>query len=79
MAGSVAGQHDMIAKIRQTRNVMGNILDPYMAFLLNRSISTLDLRMKHLNNAGQRLAEYLTQHKHVGKVYYNRAEAASAI
>jgi cystathionine gamma-synthase len=70
MAGSVAGNRDLIDKIRQTRNVMGSILDPNTAFLLNRSISSLELRMKHLNHAGQKLAEYLDQHEYIGKVYY---------
>jgi cystathionine gamma-synthase len=70
MAGSVAGSTQLISKIRKTRNVIGNILDPHAAFLLNRSLSTLEIRMNHLNEKGLILAKFLESHPKVNRVFY---------
>ena len=45
-------------------------MDPHAAFLLSRSLSTLDMRMQRLNASGQTFAEYLTAHEDIGAVYY---------
>jgi cystathionine gamma-synthase len=71
MAGSVAGSSQLISQIRSTRNVMGCIVDANTAFLLNRSLATLPMRMKHLNAAGMRMAEYLHDHPFVQRVLYS--------
>ena len=70
MAGSVTGRVERINSIRRTRNVMGGITDPHAAFLLDRSLSTLRMRMEHLNMVGQKFAEYLVNDNRIGKVYY---------
>ncbi len=70
MAGSVAGRSFLIEQIRKTRNILGSIVDPNTAFLLNRSLSTLRMRIEHLNSSGQKLAEYLSSNKHIGRVFY---------
>ncbi len=71
VAGSVAGSHTLIEQIRSTRNVMGNIVDPNTAYLLNRSLVTLPMRMKHLNAVGMEMAHYLQAHPKVRHVLYN--------
>ena len=43
MAGSVAGNKELISEIRKTRNIVGSIIDPHSAFLLNRSFATLKM------------------------------------
>jgi cystathionine gamma-synthase len=70
MAGSVAGSRQLISEIRKTRNVIGNIIDPNAAFLLNRSLSTLEIRMNHLNEKGLILAKFLEGHPKVNQVFY---------
>jgi cystathionine gamma-synthase len=70
MAGSVAGSTQLISKIRKTRNVIGNIIDPQAAFLLNRSLSTLEIRINNLNEKGLLLAKFLESHPKVTKVFY---------
>lgn len=70
MAGSVAGDMSMIQEIRNMRNETGAIADSHTAFLLGRSIHTLDMRMKYLNKSGLALASYLEKHNKVKKVFY---------
>jgi cystathionine gamma-synthase len=71
MAGSAAGSSELIAAIRNYRNILGGIPDPHSAFLLNRSLATLRVRMSHLNDSGQRVAEYLESHPRVRRVFYS--------
>lgn len=71
MAGSVAGKKDIIEKIRNYRNVLGSIVDSHTAYLLNRSIATLKMRIEYLNQAGLKLASFLESHPKVKKVFYS--------
>lgn len=58
------------AKIKYLQNACGNILGPFDSWLVIRGIETLHLRVKqHCDNA-QTIAEYLTQHPLVDKVFY---------
>lgn len=70
MAGSAAGSGELIATIRNYRNILGGIADPHSAFLLNRSLATLRVRMNHLNESGLKVAEYLESHPRVRRVFY---------
>ncbi|NER03597.1 MAG: aminotransferase class I/II-fold pyridoxal phosphate-dependent enzyme [Okeania sp. SIO3C4] len=75
LAGSVAGPRELIEQIRSYRNIMGGIADPHTAFLLNRSLDTLEIRMRHFNEAGMKIAKYLQQHPQVKKVFYTGLES----
>jgi cystathionine beta-lyase len=58
------------AKIKYLQNACGNILGPFDSWLVIRGIETLHLRVKqHCANA-QTIAEYLTHHPLVDKVFY---------
>lgn len=70
MAGSVSGDKSLIGKIRILRNQTGAITDSNTASLLNRSLFTLDMRMKYLNESGEALAEFLIKHPKIDKVFY---------
>ena len=78
MAGSVAGSREKIETIRNYRNVMGCIPSSENAFLLNRSLATLKLRMDYLNRSGMKLAEYLHKNIHIKKVYYSALSSQSS-
>lgn len=71
MAGSVAGKKETIEKIRNYRNVLGSIADSHSAYLLNRSIATLGMRIEYLNKAGLKLARFLENHPKIKKVFYS--------
>lgn len=70
MAGSVSGSGSLISELRSRRDVVGSIVSPQTAFLLNRSLATLPVRMAHLNASGQSIAEYLSGHPRVKSVFY---------
>jgi cystathionine beta-lyase len=58
------------ARVKFMQNACGNILGPFDSWLLIRGIETLPLRIKqHCINA-QAVAEWLTGHPAVDKVYY---------
>jgi len=75
IAGSVAGSSNLLEPIRNIRNITGGILHSQNAYLLNRSLNTLALRMQHLNREGLRLARYLDNHKKVKRVFYSGLES----
>jgi cystathionine beta-lyase/cystathionine gamma-synthase len=60
-AGVVAGRPDLIERVRAHRQLHGSVLDPFAAWLLQRSLRTLDVRLKRqIENAGA-LATFLSQ------------------
>lgn len=71
LTGGVAvGNKEIIKKIKDTRKYIGCIMDPFTAFLLDRSLKTLSLRVSQQNQNALSLAKALKQHKKVIKVIY---------
>lgn len=58
------------AKIKYLQNACGNVLGPFDSWLVIRGIETLHLRVKQHCASAQTIAEYLTQHPLVDKVFY---------
>lgn len=58
------------ARIKYLQNACGNILGPFDSWLVIRGIETLHLRIKQHCASAQVIAEYLTQHPLVDKVFY---------
>ena len=71
IAGLVVVKEEKLAeRIAFLQNATGGILAPFEAFLLLRGIKTLGVRLdRHVENA-EKVAEYLTGHPEVKKVYY---------
>ena len=70
MAGSIAGKKSLIQQIRQMTITLGTTLDPQSAALVERGLKTYLLRFeRHVKNAGK-VAEFLSQHPKVNKVFY---------
>jgi cystathionine beta-lyase/cystathionine gamma-synthase len=69
-AGAVIGNADWIAKITQRLNHLGGCLDPHAAFLLHRGLKTLGVRVRHQNESGLRVAQFLAAHPAVERVNY---------
>ncbi len=70
LAGVVAGSKAHIDQIRAKGINFGGNLSDFMAYLLERSIKTLGVRVRKHNENAQILAEYLAKEKRVGAVYY---------
>ena len=72
IAGAVIGKKEDIDQIAAVgiKDCTGAVMDPGVAFLVNRGLSTLGVRMEqHCKNA-QEIAEYLSKSKYVKKVNY---------
>lgn len=70
LGGCVCGSRAEIEKLRKYRNITGSVSDAHTAFLLNRSLDTLEMRMAFLNQQGQAFAEFMEKHDKVAKVHY---------
>lgn len=69
-AGFAAGEKAMIEPIRERRVRTGPILDPLAAFLLNRGMKTVALRVRAQSENALELARFLASHEAVGRVHY---------
>lgn len=70
MAGAVIGDAGLIHALRQSQGMLGGVLDPHAAFLLERGLKTLALRVKQQNQNAMAVAEYLERHARVTRVWY---------
>jgi cystathionine beta-lyase/cystathionine gamma-synthase len=75
VGGAVAGRADWIERIRHRMNHLGGCMDPHAAFLLNRGLMTLALRIRHQNQSTLRIAQFLQGHHAVAKVNYAGLES----
>lgn len=69
-AGAVATTQKNIEIIWNKAKNFGGHLSDFMAYLLERSIKTLGVRVDRHNSNAQALAEYLENHNAIEKVYY---------
>lgn len=71
LGGAIIVQDPQLAeRIKFLQNAAGAIIGPFEAWLTLRGLKTLALRMRqHTHNAGV-LAQYLTHHPRVARVYY---------
>lgn len=71
IAGIVAGRSELMQKIRPVAlKHIGSPIGPQEAYLLQRGVKTLTLRMDaHIENA-RKVADFLASHPKVAKVYY---------
>jgi len=70
LAGVVAGSRDRIAALRDARGVLGGIVDPQNAYLLERGLKTLGLRVAQQNATGMAVAQFLEAHPAIERVWY---------
>ena len=71
MGGAVLGRRDKLKNVESDGQIyMGGVISPFNAWLINRGLATLPMRMQvHQTNA-TRVAEFLEGHKKVKKVLY---------
>jgi methionine-gamma-lyase len=70
VAGGLVGKQKMIDQVRTMRNTLGTICDPNTAWMLLRSLETLELRMSKAGENAARVCEFLRDHPKVEKVGY---------
>ena len=70
MAGVVSGPAALVEAIRQSLISFGPVLDPHGAWLLERGIKTLAVRMARHNENGMRIAAWVERHPVVARVLY---------
>ena len=70
VAGGLVGKQSLLDPIRSMRNTIGTICDPNTAWMLLRSLETLELRMSRAGENAAKVCEFLRQHPKVEKVGY---------
>ena len=70
LAGVLAGSNEIMQPVADLLEMMGAITDPNTAFLLDRGLKTLGIRVERHNRNGQAVAEFLESHPAIEKVYY---------
>jgi len=68
--GVVAGPHELMGMIHETRTTLGNCMDPHASWMLIRGLKTLAVRVARQNENALRVAEFLEQHGKVRRVHY---------
>lgn len=75
MCGALAGRADLVSQVRKLHGVLGGVVDPHAAYLINRGMKTLGVRMEAHNRNAASIAEYLNKHPKVSKVHYPTLES----
>ena len=70
VAGGITGSKDLINVIRMLRNTIGTITDPNTAWMLLRSLETLELRMTRAGENADKICRFLRDHPKVESVGY---------
>ncbi len=70
MLGVIVGPGTVMRKIRGLSSLYGLNANPMECWLASRGMRTLPLRMTRVSETAQRIAEFLSQHPQVQKVYY---------
>ncbi|MEM6857935.1 MAG: cystathionine gamma-synthase family protein [Pseudomonadota bacterium] len=70
VAGSIAGAKHWMDPVRALRNTMGGIVDPNTAWMLLRSLETVELRMERAGENAAKVCAFLRDHPKVTGLGY---------
>ena len=70
LAGTVCGSKKLISSIKKSGLNFGSNISEYIAWLLERSIKTLSVRVLKQNDNALKVALFLSGHRSINKVYY---------
>jgi cystathionine beta-lyase/cystathionine gamma-synthase len=70
IAGAVAGSHELVAEVTRLSRLYGPSLDPNSAWLLDRGIRTLDVRVARHNANAEAIAEWFEKREEVSATLY---------
>jgi len=68
--GVVAGRHELMDVIDETRKTLGNCMDPHASWMLIRGLKTLAVRVARQNENALQVAEFLERHAKVRRAHY---------
>ncbi len=70
LAGVIVGSGARIKALKDARGVLGNVIDPHQAFLIERGLKTLAVRVRHQNETALETARFLERHPRIERVFY---------
>ncbi len=70
LAVVVCGRAGLVSVVRDLRGVLGSVCDPHAAYLVERGLKTLALRVAKQNATGLAVARYLEGQSRVSRVFY---------
>ena len=70
IAGTLSGPKEAMTKIRSAARLLGGTMDPFAAFLLDRGIKTLSVRVEKHNSNALYLAQKMAEDSRVRRVHY---------
>ena len=70
VAGAIISTQERITHFWENHMLMGGVLHPFEAWLLERGLKTFGLRMARHNENGLKVAQFLAQHPAVAQVHY---------
>jgi cystathionine beta-lyase/cystathionine gamma-synthase len=70
IAGAVAGTTEMIEEVRQLMQVWGQALDPHAAWLIDRGMKTIAVRVERHNTNGMEFARWASDQDEIAAVHY---------
>lgn len=75
LAGVVIGSRERIAALRDAQGVLGALVAPQTAFLLERGLRTLALRVERQNQSALAISQFLESHPKISRVWYPGLES----
>jgi cystathionine beta-lyase/cystathionine gamma-synthase len=70
IAGAVAGTDQVVEEVRRLMQVWGQAIDPFAAWLIDRGMRTLTVRVHRQNEIGLAVAEWCAKQDTITKVHY---------
>ena len=70
LGGVVCGTTSYIEEVRQKMNMWGQAPDPFAAWLLERGLKTLDVRLRRHNENALQVAEWCAGRREIRRVHY---------
>ncbi|MCS6834721.1 MAG: PLP-dependent aspartate aminotransferase family protein [Anaerolineae bacterium] len=75
LAGVICGERGKMAALKASRGMFGNLPDPQAAWLIERGIKTLGVRVRQQNETALAVARFLEQHPKIERVWYPGLES----
>ncbi|RSC93995.1 trans-sulfuration enzyme family protein [Tenacibaculum singaporense] len=70
LAGAVAASEEHIQRIWNLAKNLGGSLSDFTVWMLERSLKTMNLRVKRQSKNALKMAKYLERNEHIARVYY---------
>ncbi|HEX5963451.1 MAG TPA: PLP-dependent aspartate aminotransferase family protein [Gemmatimonadales bacterium] len=70
IAGAVSGSASFVEEVNRLMRLWGQAIDPHAAWLIDRGMRTLGVRMERHNANGMAVAQWAEQHPSISKVHY---------